>query len=107
MSPVIRVRQLYKQRGIVVRLHFVVALGAASSAFVLYHKAFFCVDRHLHGSHQPAAACRTVAGVYVNVLGIKAKRAVIARAVAQRRHFFPEVFADKAAVVFCEKFVFP
>ena len=53
-----------------------------------------------------AAGVGTVTGVDVNVERPEAKRAVVARGVAERKDLFSAVCTNKAAIVFCESFMF-
>ena len=54
--------------------------------------------------HYAAAFVRSVSRIYVNVERAEAERAVISRRVAEGKHLFTAIFADKTAVVFRKPF---
>jgi len=85
---------------------FIAVYFAAFGAFVKYDIAFFRVCYNFYRVHNAVAFAGSVAGVYIYVERAKALGAVIARGVSKRLHFEAAVSADKAVIVFCEKFLF-
>ncbi len=78
----------------------------AFRAFVNDDVAALCIGHCGDRLHLTAAFRRTVAGVFVKMKRPQAKRAVIARCIAERLDFFTAVSADKAGVVFRKPFRF-
>ena len=100
---VIRIRELYKKLGVVVRLRAVVPREAADGATVSYDEAAAGIGFYGYRLHKPAALRGTVAGVDIDMERAEASRAMIARTVAERLNLKPAVFADERVVVFCKK----
>ena len=60
----------------------------------------FWIGNYLDGLHRRATLTSAVTGIYVNVKRPKAKRAVIARGVAEGQYLTSTVRTDKSVVVF-------
>ena len=64
------------------------------------------VGQGAYRAEYTATLVRSVAGVYINVHGAKAKWAMIARGVAEGQYLTATVLAYKAGVIFCKSLVF-
>jgi len=102
---VIRIRELYKKLGVVVRLRAVVPREAADGATVSYDEAAAGIGFYGYRLHKPAALRGTVAGVDIDMERAEAERAVITRRIAERGYLSAASRADKPRVVFREKCV--
>ena len=69
-------------------------------------EASLCVRLSRDGLHIAAAVCGSVAGIYVEVLGMKTERTVISGALTEREYLFSAKLTDKAAVIFGKSFAF-
>lgn len=85
---------------------FVAVYFAAFCAFVKYYVPLFWVCNHFYGVHNSAAFAGSVAGVYIYVERAEALGAMVAGGVAEGLYLKSAVGADKAVIVFCEKFLF-
>ena len=97
---VIRIRELYKKFGVVVRLRAVVPREAADGATVSYDEAAAGIGFYGYRLHKPAALRGTVAGVDIDMERAEAERAVIARGVAERFGLPAAMRAHKAGIIF-------
>ena len=79
---------------------------AAFCAFVKYYVPLFWVCNHFYGVHNSAAFAGSVAWVYIYVERAEALGAMVAGGVAEGLYLKSAVGADKAVIVFCEKFLF-
>ena len=79
---------------------------AATVTAVYEYITAFGVGNGADGAQNAAAGILTVAGVDVHVKRAKAEGAMVARGVAERKHLFAAVLADKAAIVFLKSFLF-
>ena len=85
---------------------FVSDYSTASVTLVNYYVTLFRVRLCFDRSENSAAIICPVAGVYINVQGTEAERAMIARCVAERQNLASAVLADKTVIVFCKSLVF-
>lgn len=84
----------------------ITAESTASAAFVRDDKALLGIRLRENGIHNTAAVRCAVAGIYIEMETAEAKRAMVARGIAERRNLASAVLANEAAVVFCESFLF-
>ena len=102
------------EEGAVIGLNFGVVSGAVTAELAAFGTAMdddiavAVLDVGLGADRLQftAAGVGTVTGVDVNVERPEAKRAVVARGVAEREDLFSAVCTNKAAIVFCESFLF-
>ena len=80
--------------------------GTALLTTVDDNKAALGVGERLYRAKNAAAIVGSVAGIYVNVKRTKAKRAVIARGVAEGQNLLAAILAYKSGIVFLESFFF-
>ena len=69
---------------------------AASVASVDDHVSLFRIGLGSDRAENTAAIVCSVAGIYINVKGTKAERAMISRGIAKRQNLFAAGFADEA-----------
>ena len=79
---------------------------AAFGTAVNDHVSLSRVGLHADRLHRSAALVGAIPGIDVHVQGPQAKRAVVARGVAQGQDLFSAMRANKAAVVFGKAFLF-
>lgn len=98
--------QLDQHIAIVVGGSTIAAESTASAAFVRDDKALLRIRLRENGIHNTAAIRRAVAGIYIEMKTAEAKRAMVARGIAEGWNLASAVLANEAAVVFCESFLF-
>ena len=79
---------------------------AASCTAVDYHISALGVKLDADRFHRRAALVCSVARIYVDVQGPQAKRAMVARGIAEGLYLLPTMGAGKAAIVFTETLIF-
>jgi hypothetical protein len=79
---------------------------AASIASVDNYVSLFRIGLGADRAENSAAIVCSVAGVYINVKGTKAERAMISRGVAKGQNLFAAILANKTLVKLFEAFIF-
>ena len=75
-------------------------------ALVDYHISLFWIRFSLDRTENTTAVVGSVTGIYINVQGAEAERAVVAGGIAKAFYLFSAAGADKSAVIFGESFDF-